>query len=83
MLWSNSILNSQLHSSAVSAINYLFKFHEGAAIPPKKLFGSSLLCIITKVEPKQIKCFSYYTFIITILMKLCEIKTKNYIINNN
>ena len=51
MLSVTSILNNQLHLSAGSAINSPFEFQEGAAIPPKKLFGSLLLCIITKVEP--------------------------------
>ena len=57
MFYPTSILNSQLHSSAGSAIYFyfLFEFHEGAAIPPKKLFGSLLLCIITKVGPYKNK----------------------------
>ena len=32
-------------------INSPLEFHEGAAIPPKKLFGSEGLCIITSVDP--------------------------------
>ena len=52
MLFPASILNNQLHFSAESQIDLPFEFHEGAAIPPKKLFGSSLQCISTKVEPK-------------------------------
>ena len=51
MLSVTSILNNQLHLSAGSAIYLFFEFQEGTAIPPKKLFGSSLLYIITKVEP--------------------------------
>ena len=47
-----SSLKSQLHSLAGSFINLHSEFHSGAAIPPKKLSGSSALCIITKVEPK-------------------------------
>ena len=46
-----SILNNQLHSPAGSVIHSPSEFHEGTAIPPKKLFGSSLLDKITKVEP--------------------------------
>ena len=49
-----SSLKSQLHSpTAGSSIKSLFEFQEGTAIPPKKLFGSSALCIITKVEPEK------------------------------
>ena len=51
MFFATSILNSQLHSLTESAIYSPFQFHEGTAIPPKKLFDSELMCIITKVEP--------------------------------
>ena len=59
MLSSTSILKSQLHSPTGSSIHSFFEFHEVAAIPPKKLFGSFWLCIITKVEPK-IKVLYYF-----------------------
>ena len=79
MLSSTSILNSQLHSQAGSQIKSSFEFHEGAAIPPKKLFGSKLLCIITKVEPdiKLTNLTITNTFIIAFLMKGLTIKSKN------
>ena len=34
-----------------SLIRWSFESHEGTAIPPKKLSGSSLLLIINNVEP--------------------------------
>ena len=47
-----SSLKSQLHSPITgSLIKSLFEFYSDAAIPPKKQFGSSALCIITRVEP--------------------------------
>ena len=50
-----SILKSQLNSLVVGSLIYFpYEFHEDAAIPPKKLFGSLLLCIITKVGPFKI-----------------------------
>ena len=48
-----SSLKSQLHSFTGSYIWLPYEFHLGIAIPPKKLFGSSALCIITRVEPKN------------------------------
>ena len=49
-----SSLKSQLHSLTGSSIQSFNEFHSGAAIPPKKLFGSSALCIITRVEPNKL-----------------------------
>ena len=51
---SHSSLKSQLHSFAGSSICLSYEFHFGAAIPPKKQFGSSELCIITRVGPKNV-----------------------------
>ena len=47
-----SILNSQLLLSSGSLTkSFNYAFHEGAAIPPNKLSGSSLLYKIIKVDP--------------------------------
>ena len=65
-----SSLKSQLHSLIGSAIHLFNEFQEFTAIPPKKLFGSLSLCIITKVEPKKLNQQKLKnTFIIAIRMK--------------
>ena len=79
-----SSLKSQLHSLAGSSIKSPFEFQEFAAIPPKKLFGSSALCIITKVEPKSKHKNKNYKniFVITIRMKCYSIESNiNKLIN--
>ena len=80
MFFSHSSLKSQLYSLAGSSIKLPFEFHSGAAIPPKKLFGSSLLCIITRVEPKKLNQTKLEnTFVITIIVKCLTIKSKHLI----
>ena len=72
-----SSLKSQLRSLAGSFIYLPSEFQEGAAIPPKKLFGSSALCIITRVEPENVIVSKIKnTFAITIIVKSFQIESK-------
>ena len=59
---SNSTLNSQLSllDGSLPQLKYSGDSQWGAAIPPKKLFGSSLLLNITKVEPKTVYLIRNY-----------------------